>query len=139
VRRHDVVVDDGRDLQGDVVFGHDSLKGDLSNLDLDVHGDEALAERVDLDKAWVDSLVEAAEFGDQADAALLDFFVGIRAADAAWDRAESADYGAEGVDFFGGRRGLLAGFWITLGECPRDIPIVPYQPLGLGSSTMTLA
>jgi len=98
VRRHDVIVDNGGDLQGDVVFGHDGLEGDLDDLDLDVHGDEALAEGVDLDEAWIDGLVEAAEFGDQADAALLDCFVGVRAADAAWDRAEGADYDAEGVN-----------------------------------------
>ena len=38
----DVVVDDGGEVQGDVVFSHADLFGDLDDLDLDVHLDELL-------------------------------------------------------------------------------------------------
>ena len=38
----DVVVDDGGEVQGDVVFSHADLFGDLNDLDLDVHLDELL-------------------------------------------------------------------------------------------------
>lgn len=68
--RGDVVVDDGGQVQGDIVFGHADLLGDLDDLDLDVHLDELLGQGVDLDKTGVDSAVEAAELGDETDVAL---------------------------------------------------------------------
>lgn len=55
------------------------------DLDLDVDLDQLFGEGVDLDEAGVDGAVETAEFGDEADVALADGFVGVRAADAAWD------------------------------------------------------
>ena len=91
VRAGDVVVDDAGEVQGDVVLGHADLLGHLDDLDLDVDLDELLGERVDLDEARVNGAVEAAEFGDEADVALRDGFVGVRAYDAAGDGAEEAD------------------------------------------------
>ena len=66
----DVVVDDGGEVQGDVVFSHADLLGDLDDLDLDVDLDELLGQGVDLNKAGVDSAVEAAKLGDETDIAL---------------------------------------------------------------------
>ncbi len=93
-----VVVDDGGQVDGDVVLGHADLLGDFHDLDLDVDLDQALAERVDLDQAGVDGLVEAAELGDKADIALADALVGVGADEEAGDSADRADAGAEGVD-----------------------------------------
>ena len=98
VRRRDVVVDDGRQLHRHVVLGHAHLLGHLDDLDLDVDLDEPLAERVDLDEARVDGLVELAELRHQAHVALADLLVRVRAADAAGDGAEGARAHAEGVD-----------------------------------------
>lgn len=36
MRRHNVVVDDGGEVDRDVVFGHAHLFGDFDDLDLDV-------------------------------------------------------------------------------------------------------
>lgn len=63
VRGGDVVVDDGCEVQGDVVLGHADLLWHLDDLDLDVYLDEFLGQRVDLDETGVDGAVEAAEFG----------------------------------------------------------------------------
>ena len=70
VGRGDVVVDDGGQVQGDVVFRHANLLGDLHDLDLDVHLDELLRQGVDFDETRVDSAVEAAELGNETDIAL---------------------------------------------------------------------
>lgn len=99
VRGDDVVVDDGLEAEGDVVFCHADLLGDVGRLDLDVDLEEVLGERVDLDEAGVDGLVEAAKLGDEADVALLDRLVRVGAADATRDSAHGADDGAEGVDW----------------------------------------
>lgn len=98
VRAGDVVVDDGGEGQVDVVLGHADLLGHLDDLDLDVDLDQALGERVDFDEAWVHGAPEAAELRDQAHLALRDGLVGVRADDAAWDRAHGSDAAAEGVD-----------------------------------------
>lgn len=55
------------------------------DLDLDVDLDQPFGEGVDLHETGVDGAVEAAELGDEADVALADWFVGVRAADATWD------------------------------------------------------
>lgn len=98
VRRHDAVVDDGGEPQGDVILCHADLLGHLDELNLDVDLDEALRERVDLDETWVDCAREAAELGDEANVALIDGLVRVRADDAAWNRAASTDAVAQGVD-----------------------------------------
>ena len=72
------------------------LTGDL---DLDVDLDETLAEGVHLYETRVDGLVELAELGDEADVALVDVLVRVRADDAAGDGAERADDGAHGIDW----------------------------------------
>ena len=87
----DVVVDDGCEVQGDVVLGHADLLRHLDDLDLDVYLDEFLGQRVDLDETRVDGAVEAAEFGDETDVALGDWLVGVRADDAAGDGAAETD------------------------------------------------
>lgn len=98
VRRCDVVVDDGGEVDVDVVLGHADLAGHLDDLDLDVHLDEFLREWVDLDKTRVDSPVEAAEFGDEADVALVDGLVGVGTNDAAGDRTAEAHPATQGID-----------------------------------------
>ena len=94
----DVVVDNGRELKGDIVLGHADLLWDLDNLDLDIDLDETLRERVDFDKTWVDGAIETTEFGDETDVALRDGLVWVGAADAAWDGAEGTNAGTESVD-----------------------------------------
>lgn len=56
-----------------------------NDLDLDVHLDQLFGEGVDLYETGVDGAVEAAEFGDETDVSLADWFVGVRAADATRD------------------------------------------------------
>lgn len=98
VRGGDVVVYHGGEVEGDVVFGHADLFGDFDDLDLDVDLNQFFGEGVYFDEARVDGAVEAAEFSDEADVALGDGFVGVRADDAAGDGAAETDAGAEGVD-----------------------------------------
>ena len=88
-----MVINHTRQLQRDIVLSHADLLRDLHDLDLDVDLDEALGKRVDLDEAWVDGAVEAPEFCDEANVALGDRLVGVWAADAAGDCAQSADAG----------------------------------------------
>lgn len=99
VRGDDVVVDDRGQAQGDVVLGHADLLGDLCDLDLDVHLEEVLAERVDLDQTRVDGLVELAKLGDETDVALLDALERVGADDAAGNSAHGTDDGTESVDY----------------------------------------
>lgn len=94
----DVVVDDAREVEVHIVLGHTDLLGDLDDLDLDVHLNEALGEGVDLDEARVDGPVELAKLGDQAYVALLDVLKGVGATDTAGDGTHSSDAGTEGVD-----------------------------------------
>ena len=56
-----------------------------NNLNLNINLDEAFAERVDLNKTRVDSAIETAKFGDQANITLRDRFVGVRTDDTAGD------------------------------------------------------
>jgi hypothetical protein len=98
VGRRDAVVDDGRQVKRDVVLGHADLLGHLDNLNLDIYLDQILRERVDIDETWVDGTGEATELGDQANISLIYWLVWIRAYDATWDRAESADAAAQSVD-----------------------------------------
>ena len=89
--RGDVIVDDGGEVQGDVVFSHADLLGDLDDLDLDVDLDELLGQGVDLDKTGVDSAVEAAELGNETNIALRDGLVWIWANDAAGNSSTETD------------------------------------------------
>lgn len=98
VRADDVIVDDRGQVQGDVVLGHADLLGDFHDLDLDVDLDDALRQRVNFDQAWIDSLVETAKLGDEADVALVDVLVWVRAADATRYGTESTNEGSQTVD-----------------------------------------
>lgn len=98
VRADNVVVDDGGQLESDVVLGHANLLGHLGRLDLDVDLHQSLAERVDLDQTRVDSAVKLAELGDETDITLLDALVRVGAADAARDGTHGTNAGTEGVD-----------------------------------------
>jgi hypothetical protein len=62
-----------------------------NNLNLNINLDEAFAERVDLNKTRVDSAIETAKFGDQANIALRDRFVGVRTDDTAGDGTHSSN------------------------------------------------
>ena len=57
--RRDLIVDDGGQIQRDVVFGHADLARDLHDLDLHVDGLQALAQWVDFDETRVDCAFEA--------------------------------------------------------------------------------
>lgn len=59
VGRSDLVVDDGREVEGHVVLGHADLTRHFDDLDLDVDGGQVLAERVHLDQTGVDRALEA--------------------------------------------------------------------------------
>lgn len=98
VRADDVVVDDRGEVECDIVLGHADLLRNLDDLNLDVDLDQALGERVDLDQARVDSLVEFAKFGNQANITLVHVLVWVRANDAAWNRAQGSDTGTQAVD-----------------------------------------
>lgn len=122
MRPCDVVVDNGSKIDGDIVFSHANLlrylcvdwsvirstlagtylltatKRHTGNLDLHIDLVKFFAERVDLDKAGVNCLVELAELGHETDVALVDLLVGIGAQYAARDRAEATDAGAKAID-----------------------------------------
>ncbi len=85
-------------MNRDIVAGHACLLGNLDDLDLDVDLNEALAERVHLDETGIHGLVELAEFGDQANVALLYALIRVGAADAARHGAESANQSAQAID-----------------------------------------
>ena len=59
VGRRDLIVDDGGQIQRDVVFRHADLARDLHDLDLHVDGLQALAQWVDFDETRVDCAFEA--------------------------------------------------------------------------------
>jgi hypothetical protein len=67
------------------------LAGDLHDLNLDINLNKSLGERVDLDQARVDGAREATELCDQADIALGDWLVRVRADDTAGNGAEEAE------------------------------------------------
>jgi hypothetical protein len=74
------------------------LTRDFDDLDLDIDLDETLGQRVDLDKTWVDSAGEAAEFGDEPDITLRDRLVRVGADDAARDGTAATDQFTQVVD-----------------------------------------
>ena len=76
-----MVVNDGGELNSDIVLCHADLLWDLADLNLDVDLNELLGQRVDLDKTWVDRAVEAAEFGNQPHVSLGDRLVRVRTAE----------------------------------------------------------
>ena len=91
VRRGDVVVDDRGEVDRNIVLGHADLLWNLNNLDLDIHLNQFLRQRVDLDKTRVDCSIESAKLGDKTDVALADWLVGIRANDAARDGSKETE------------------------------------------------
>lgn len=113
-----VVVNDGSQAESDVVFGHTHLLGNLcldivlvafsvekwtylihtNNLNLDVNLDEALAKRIDLDKARVDGTSEATKLGNEPDITLLDRLVGVRANNTARNSTKSPDASSNRID-----------------------------------------
>ena len=96
--RGDVIVDDRRQMHGDIILGHAHLLGHLAKLDLDIDVNQPLGERIDLDETGVDGTVEASKLGDQTDIALGNGLVGVRADEAARNRAEDPDAVAQSVD-----------------------------------------
>lgn len=58
VRRDHRVVDDRAQVNGDVVLGHAHLSRHLDDLDLDVHGHQALTQWVDFDEARIHGAFE---------------------------------------------------------------------------------
>ncbi len=103
----DVIVDNTRQVQSHVILGHADLLRDLDDLDLDVHLDQPLGKRIDLDEARVDGAVETTELGDQSNIALVDGLIGIRADDAAGHSAAGTYNLAQSV--YCERRSISAG------------------------------
>lgn len=99
VRGDDVVVDDGGEAEGDVVFGHANLLWDFGDLNLDIDLDEVLAERVDLDKTGVDGPVELSKLGDETNVTLLDSLKRVGTADAAGDSSHGTHAGTKSIDY----------------------------------------
>ena len=56
-----------------------------NNLNLHIHLNQFLGQRVDLDQTGVDCAIEATEFGDETDVSLTDWLVGVGAHDTAWN------------------------------------------------------
>ena len=67
-------------------------------LDLNIHLDQSLTERVDLDQSRVDSAVEATELCDETDITLRHRLVRVRTDNAAGNGAKSANAVSEGVN-----------------------------------------
>lgn len=97
--RDDVIVNDGSEAQSDIVLGHTRLLRYLGDLDLDINLNETLTKWVDLDQAWIDGLVEAAELSDETDVALVNILVGVGTDDAARKCTHCSNNGTEGVDY----------------------------------------
>lgn len=69
-----------------------------NNLDLNIHLDKALAERINLDQARVDSAVESTKLSNQTNITLRDRLVWIRAANAARNGTHGSDTLTQCVD-----------------------------------------
>ena len=67
-------------------------------MDLDIDLNKAFRQGIDLDQTWIDSARKSTEAGDQANITLRDGLVGIRAADAAGNRAEETDAATKSAD-----------------------------------------
>lgn len=109
------IVNDRGEVEGDIVFSHADLLGNLcngvsnemgqpllrkkrtDNLNLDVDVEDSLGERIDLDQAWIDGPREATELGDETDFSLVYRLKDAGADDAARNGAQVSDDGAEGV------------------------------------------
>ena len=93
-----MIVDDGGQVQCDIVLCHAHLARDLNDLDLDIDLNEALGERIDLDETRVDGTRKATEFGDETNVTLRDRLVGIGADDAAGNGSAETNALTEIVD-----------------------------------------
>ena len=69
---NELTVDDGVDLDGDIIAGDDRLSRDGCDLDLDIDDSNLFRVGVDLDQSGVDRLVELTESADQSDTTLRD-------------------------------------------------------------------
>jgi hypothetical protein len=76
------------------------LTGDFDDLDLDVDGEEVLAEWVDLDKTGVDRAFEASKSRYETDLTLVDGLEGVGAADTAGNGTAETDTFSQAVHQF---------------------------------------
>jgi hypothetical protein len=90
-------IQDGINLDIDIVLGHDDLLRDIGNLDLDVDLCQLLRDGVNLCQTRVNNLVEFAETGDETHGALGDGLVRVRAADAAGNGSEGTKDVSRGI------------------------------------------
>ena len=98
VRRRDVVVDDGGEVDADIVFGHAYLLRHLDDLNLDIDLYKFLRKWIDLDQAGIDSAVKATKLGDETDITLGDRFVGVRTDETAWNSAAKTNTSTESIN-----------------------------------------
>ena len=109
VWRCNMVVNDGGQVESDVVLGHADLLGHLcryklaivevcafvdvhtNNLNLDIDLNETFTERVNLDETGINSAIESTELGNQTDVTLRDRFVGVGTANAAGESSHGSN------------------------------------------------
>ena len=116
-----MVVDDRSQVEGDIILRHADLARYLDDLDLDINLNKALAERVDLNQARVDSAIEAAKLCDKTDISLRNWLVGIGTDETAGDGAHETDAAPERVDCDDVSIRWQKG-------CSATVLIDPYQP-----------
>ena len=101
------------------------MLGDLphtNNLNLDIHLDQFLGQRVNLDETRVDRAVEATEFGDQTDVSLTDWLVRIGAYDTAWDGSTETNTRTQIIDYH------ISALVSWCYRSKTNVLIDPYQP-----------
>ena len=76
---YDMIVDNRRKTNADIILGHANLPGNVGvSLNFDVNMSKSLAEWIDFDQARVHRLPEPTESGDKTNTALLNVLIRIR-------------------------------------------------------------
>jgi hypothetical protein len=99
VRRGDVVVDDRRQVYGDIVLRHANLSRHLDNLNPDIYSRQMFAEGVDFHETGVHCAFETTKLRHQANLALVNWLEGIRAAEATGDSTAKPNNLTQSVDW----------------------------------------
>jgi len=121
VWRRDAVVDDGSQVERDVVLGHAHLLRHLDDLDLDVDLDKLLRQWVDVDKTWIDGASKTTKLGNEANVALRHGLVWVGTNNAAWNGSSCSNTTTKGVD--------LVRLDVYVANNHKMLTIEPYHPL----------